>query len=88
MQTKAKGQFIQTKDLYYGAYLLVNGNSLEDAITQKNGPKKEVVFSFAGESIMNCANEYISAKAFANVNQLRAAIDHLKRIAYQRLNVY
>jgi len=77
---------MEITDLYYGAYLLVRGNTLAKVHLKKESYKKQVVFCFKGEDLLRSAHEYISGRAKANVNELRGHIDHLKRIAYQTIS--
>jgi hypothetical protein len=79
---------LTTNDLYYGAYLLVTGNQLAHVSIKNNGKKKMAVFSFDGPTVQQSSAEYISGTATANVNQLRASIDHLKRLVYEKTSTY
>lgn len=79
-------EVLKTTDLYYGAYLLVKGNTLAEIKLDSHDHKKQVRFCFRGSRLLDDANEYIQGRASCNVNQLRTSIDHLKRIAYQKLN--
>ncbi|MBL7069358.1 MAG: hypothetical protein ISS34_05825 [Candidatus Omnitrophica bacterium] len=81
-----KEKTMEITDLYYGAYLLVRGNKLDDAHLKDEGYKKQVVFCFKGEDLLKSAHEYISGRAKANVNELRGHINHLKRLTFEILN--
>lgn len=78
---------LEITDLYYGAYLLVRGNKLDNVHLKEDGYKKQVAFCFkGGDELYKSVHEYISGRAKANVNELRGHINHLKRLTFETLN--
>lgn len=77
---------IETTDLYQGAYLLIRGNALIDARLTEDAHKKYVIFIFEGPQACECSYEFMSGMAKANINELRAHINHLKRLAFEKIN--
>lgn len=78
---------IKTSDLYYSAYLLSHGSTLEEVMLDDNG-KRRITFEFSNPEIQRLAGDYQSGRAQANVRYLKSSLEHLKDIIFEKKGLY
>lgn len=77
---------IETRDLYEGAWLLVQGVDLSTVLVEPNGlGRPKVTFVFEGETIHRLRGEYRAGNAMAEVTRLRTAVNHLRDVLFDAL---
>ena len=74
---------IETKDLWQGAYLLVEGGWLAGVTVQKRTDgKNEFVFRLDGEGVDDLARRFKDGDAVCNVRRLKTHVSHLKQVIF------
>jgi len=78
--------FFNTCDIYLGAFLVVNGCSLDDIrLDEGHRGKPNVSFIFSGSKVDACSKDFQSGQAMVNVASFKVALIHLKDMMFQAI---
>ena len=75
MEPNQKSQWVETGDLFKGAYLLCKGSQLKE--TRLHG-KREIVFIIEGGEVQNEDLNYCTGKAFVNPLLFKETLNFLR----------
>ena len=75
MEATQKSQWIETGDIFKGAYLLCKGSQLKE--TRLQG-RREIIFRIEGGEVQEDDLNYCTGKAFVNPLELKATLNFLR----------
>ena len=75
---------VETTDIFEGAYLLASGGDLAEIRIRTNG-KRIATFLITGKDIERLDRDYRSGHALINPVQLRASLNHLRDVMFEKL---
>ncbi len=80
---------VETTDLYFSAYLMSKGISLDSMNVQNDGNRQKIIFVFSGNGELDRLNhEFQKGSALVNPIDLKKSILHLKDMMYDKLRSY
>lgn len=80
---------VETTDIYFSAYLMAKGITLEAMNIQNGGNRLKIIFIFSGNASLKRLNHaFQNGKALVNPIDLKKCILHLKDIMYDKLRIY
>jgi hypothetical protein len=75
---------LETTDIFEGAYLLASGGDLADIRVRTNG-KRIATFLITGKDLDRLDRDYRCGRALVNPVQLRASLNHLRDVMFEKL---
>jgi len=75
---------LETTDIFRGAYLLASGGDLAEIRVRQNG-KRIATFQITGKDLDRLDRDYRSGRALVNPVQLRASLNHLRDMMFEKL---
>lgn len=80
---------IKTKDLYYAAYIVSRGGTVEDITLTEGGRRgrpSSATFVLSGENVEALSKEFLSGQASANLASFKMAMEQLKEMMFDLID--
>lgn len=80
---------VETTDIYFSAYLMAKGITLETMNIRNGGNRLKIIFIFSGNETLDRLNRaFQNGQALINPIDLKKCVLHLKDIMYDKLQTY
>ena len=79
--------YLETTDIFRGAYFLSLGGELSDVRIRENG-KRIATFLITGKDLDRLDRDYRAGRALVNPLQFRESLNHLRDVMFEKLRTY